>query len=227
MFATEDQLINSFLRKSDTFLKSLLGRKISSYFVLNEFNSQFGIADIVLGTFRPQSSKERTGKSLNLNWLMPLASFKSGQKIELSEFQERYSLSRRSASSRIKAYEDAGYLHKVNDCTYEVAKEYQPITEFVVSIEAKLRDWKRASQQAQRYKRFSDFSFVLLDDSYSEPALKHLSKFKESNIGLITASKNKFKVHYVPMKNEMKYNEYYLRVNEAAFERMLESNQSC
>lgn len=53
------------------------------------------------------------------------------------------------------------------------------------AFEMKLRNWKRALTQAYRYRSFSYYSYVMLDNSYIEPALKNIELFKRSNIGLL------------------------------------------
>lgn len=53
------------------------------------------------------------------------------------------------------------------------------------AFEMKLRNWKRALIQAYRYRSFSDYSYVMLDNSNIGPALKRIEAFKKSNIGLL------------------------------------------
>ena len=53
------------------------------------------------------------------------------------------------------------------------------------AFEMKLRNWKRALTQAYRYKSFSDYSYVMLDNSNIQPALKNIELFRRSNIGLL------------------------------------------
>lgn len=56
----------------------------------------------------------------------------------------------------------------------------------IVSFEFKRENWKRALIQAYRYSSFSDYSYVVLDQCYIRRALKNLSEFKRTNIGLIS-----------------------------------------
>lgn len=61
----------------------------------------------------------------------------------------------------------------------------------IITIELKLKNWKRALAQAYKYKSFSDISYVCMDESNIDSVLKHLDMFEKYNIGLITISKNK------------------------------------
>lgn len=70
----------------------------------------------------------------------------------------------------------------------------------IITIELKLKNWKRALAQAYKYKSFSDISYVCMDESNIDSVLKHLDMFEKYNIGLITISKNK-KVTIVHMPN--------------------------
>ena len=61
----------------------------------------------------------------------------------------------------------------------------------IITIELKLKNWKRALAQAYKYKSFSDISYVCMDESNIDVVLKHLDMFVKYDIGLITISKNK------------------------------------
>ena len=73
----------------------------------------------------------------------------------------------------------------------------------IITIELKLKNWKRALAQAYKYKSFSDISYVCMDESNIDSVLKHLDMFEKYNIGLITISKNKkVKIVYKPSATE-------------------------
>lgn len=68
-----------------------------------------------------------------------------------------------------------------------------------MAIEFKLRNWKRALTQAYRYKSFSNYSIVILDEHYIRPALLNLDMFIKANIGLCGLSDvGQFKVYQKP-----------------------------
>lgn len=90
----------------------------------------------------------------------------------------------------------------------------------IITIELKLKNWKRALAQAYKYKSFSDISYVCMDEGNVDSVLKHLDMFEKYNIGLITISKNKkVNIIYKPAatdpyakdlyeKASIKFNEY-------------------
>jgi len=69
----------------------------------------------------------------------------------------------------------------------------------IITIEVKLKNWKRALQQAYKYRSFSDIAFICMDEKNINPALANIDMFKRSNIGLISINaKNELKVHFEP-----------------------------
>ena len=84
----------------------------------------------------------------------------------------------------------------------------------IITIELKLKNWKRALAQAYKYKSFSDVSYVCMDESNYDLVEKHLDMFKKYNIGLITISKNnKVKIVYKPDATEPYLRDLYDKVN--------------
>jgi len=70
---------------------------------------------------------------------------------------------------------------------------------YIVSIELKLRNWKRALKQAFRYRSFSNESYVILDEYNINLGLKNIEYFKKFNIGLGSInSKSELKLFYKP-----------------------------
>lgn len=73
----------------------------------------------------------------------------------------------------------------------------------IITIEVKLKNWKRALQQAYKYRSFSDIAFICMDAKNINPALANIELFKKSNIGLISINeKNEVKIHYEPVLKE-------------------------
>lgn len=83
----------------------------------------------------------------------------------------------------------------------------------IITIELKLKNWKRALAQAYKYKSFSDISYVCMDESNIDSVLKHLDMFEKYNIGLITISKNKkVNIVYKPNATEPYARDLYEKV---------------
>ncbi len=69
----------------------------------------------------------------------------------------------------------------------------------IVSFELKLKNWKRAAQQAFRYKSFSNISYVVLSSANVAPALNNIELFHRYNIGLAKFdSESSFEILYKP-----------------------------
>jgi hypothetical protein len=56
---------------------------------------------------------------------------------------------------------------------------------YTCAFEMKISNWKRGLVQAYRYKAFSNYSYLVLDNKYSNQALININSFVNSNIGLI------------------------------------------
>jgi hypothetical protein len=94
----------------------------------------------------------------------------------------------------------------------------------IISIEFKLNNWKRAIQQAFKYKSFSTHSFVIFDGYCSKNILKNIEDFKQFNIGLGFFNKNQeFNIVYCP-KFERPFSEHYVNKMLNILEKNIESN---
>jgi hypothetical protein len=58
--------------------------------------------------------------------------------------------------------------------------------QYVVTIEFKLGDWRRAVAQAFRHRNFGNEAYVVLDQARLAAALRHLEVFQQANVGLVT-----------------------------------------
>lgn len=79
----------------------------------------------------------------------------------------------------------------------------------IISIEAKLKDWKGAYLQAQRYLCFSDYAYIAMPDNY----IKNIEQdiFKESGIGIISVDDNNKKIKEVLSARKSESCEFILK----------------
>lgn len=217
MFSTEQELVNTFLSISKRFVNNFFNKSVARQFIIEEFDSKFGIADIVVGSYRPYLSSRKIRKSVDLNWLTPLVYLDLNATINIEQFMSTFHISQKTARQKLKEYSDANFVKPISKTEFKIIKKYEPLIDNVISFEAKLRNWKKALTQAYRYKRFSNYSFVLLDEKYINPALKNISLFKKYNIGLISMKGNTYITYHTPNKKEQKDSEPFLRVNEVAY----------
>jgi predicted transcriptional regulator len=217
MFRKEKDLVQAFKSVADDFLTQNLDNPSSPFFLVEEFNSYFGIADLVLGTYLHIESHDASRKTISWNWVRPIFNLAKNQEIEINSFIKTYGVSKTTARAKLKEYSEAGFLKKESTGHYKVIREYKPITDVVIAIEAKLKNWKRALHQALRYKRFSNKSYVLLDKKYVNPALKNIHSFQEKNIGLLSMDNQGYTVHFSPTIKDVSQTNSFFRLNEAAF----------
>jgi len=71
----------------------------------------------------------------------------------------------------------------------------------VVAVEAKLKDWKKALRQAYRNHLFADRVYVALPSAHASSAIKNISQFRQTSVGLIVWEDSRAKVYYHPPKN--------------------------
>jgi len=70
----------------------------------------------------------------------------------------------------------------------------------VVAIEFKLKNWKKALQQAFRYRSFSCESYVFLDSYYIGSAVRNLDEFERFNIGLCGVTEEGIETYHKPSR---------------------------
>lgn len=87
-------------------------------------------------------------------------------------------------------------------------------TNEIISIEAKLKNWKRALRQAYRYKSFSEESYVFMDESYIGSPLKNIDEFKKYNIGLCGVTEKGINLYYKPIDTKPFSDELYNKAKQ-------------
>ncbi len=222
MFESEAALISAFKKSStEVFLKQILPGPIRRYALIEEFDSCNGVADVVLAVFRPYVRLDKTRLPINHSWLSPLANLPEDKVISLDEYVALYGISSRTARKQLDCYIKSSFVEESEKDTFRVTKSYTPFVETTVAIEAKLRDWKKALHQAYRYKRFANFSFVLLPATNASRAIQNLNLFKQYGIGLVTLEENDLQIHFAPTRRDSITKDAFLRVNESAYREII------
>ncbi|AFL67814.1 hypothetical protein [Sulfurospirillum barnesii] len=164
-------------------------RHKNSHFV-NEFNSGNGIADLVYTT-QLEEKKELILDyeliSIVMNYLN-----RKNKIIEIKEFYSNTFLSKKKAFGLIQFLLDGGNLEQINDENLLVKEKYSAPVKDIISIEAKLYDWKNGFYQALRYKPYSNKSYLAISQEFVHRVDKEL--LKENNIGLMSVSPNEVNV---------------------------------
>lgn len=69
----------------------------------------------------------------------------------------------------------------------------------VIAVEAKLRDWRKAIQQAYRDKLFANHTYVALPEQFASSALSNIEEFQRADVGLITLNvSGEAQIHHDP-----------------------------
>lgn len=218
MFTSEKELMSTFKNRTEDFLARVCPQTYgNNIFMIEEFDSYNGIPDLVIGTFASSLRNSEKRTSIDRNWVFPLTELAIGDVLFVKNFSVTYGITENTARKILKSYEVAGFLRKISRIEFQVIKQYEILTKSIISIEGKLKNWRRALQQAQRYRRFSNLSFVLLEKRYSRSAECNIRLFSSANIGLVVMNEHDYTIKHMPLWNNIKISEYVLRLHEAAF----------
>lgn len=193
-FNSELDLVKTFY----TFLKC--GGLPSQAHVVLEFESGHGIADIVI--FGACELFEK--RAVEFAKIPPRYAVIFGRELLPKKFlaQQFAELTGASIGASVRVLNmlvKQGLLTRLKNGMYEGLDSVSSPIDTVVSIEAKLRDWRRALRQAYRYREFSNQSWVLMDAYRVSPALAQIQQFIRSGVGLasINTSGELF-IHHAP-----------------------------
>lgn len=82
---------------------------------------------------------------------------------------------------------------------YLIIEKEAGAVQYVISIELKLKNWRKGLDQAFKYRSFSNLSLVVIDEAQVNLLENVLEEFKHYNIGLGVFNKNgQFKILYLP-----------------------------
>lgn len=216
-FVSESLLVDTFLRQPLAFYKKVTGQRLNRHFVLREFDSGFGIADIVLGSFAPYTSVRYLREPIDPSWAGVLVDAQTVAPFTAVEFSDRYGVTPQTARDKLNQFVAAGYL-RVSRNKYRNVRKYGQVVGASIAIEAKLKNWQHALLQARRYRRFANYSFVLLDKQHSRPAEANIEHFIEHKVGLISMNGNRHNIHYSPEPIETLENSYFYTLNETVYQ---------
>jgi len=177
-FIAEADLVDKFESATKPFIFDRTG-------FLAELDAGNGIADIAIYKQRKDWTNYSDLTHLKPQWVYPMVALPYRKLFSTSQFSKLACISEKTASKILNMFCDIGFCTKSVNGWIKIKQPRAPIKQ-IFSIEAKLRDWKRALYQATRYLEFSHQSWVLLDSHYSKPAIKNLQEFQIRNIGLLT-----------------------------------------
>jgi hypothetical protein len=173
------------------------------HIIEKEVNCDFGIADLVMFKVKNITNNNFNLSLISPDWAFSLRMLAYRKIFSTEDFCQLAGVSKNSAAQALREFCSAQYCEKISNNTWRKIKQPTLISDYIVSYEAKLKNWKRALWQACRYKTFSNESWVVLDCINEKPAIKNIQSFVDFNIGLVSVSKNgSVNVYYQPKEEQ-------------------------
>jgi hypothetical protein len=190
----------------------------NSSHILTEVDLGFGIADVVRMAPNRDNIEKRNRHQLTtpitsvrgirvLNLISatrPTSVTQLLNRIDISETYLRNRILRDLASRR--------YIERVDRDRFIRIRDYYPVTDTILAIEAKLTDWQKGALQAKRYQLFSHYSFLALPERFLHRV--DLAFLKMLNVGLLSVCKDLVKEVLVPKRNIRLNKEMFYLCNE-------------
>jgi len=206
MFKTEASFVKTIT--SSVVLKENNLNKISdkeALFVEKELCLGYGIADIVVANYQKNEAVERTN-ALSLFDISLIRLIRKRKEVDLREILRITKSSKQKIKVSLKKLVKDKIIEAKEERFFSYC-DYKSILTNSIAIEAKLKNWRRALNQAYRYKWFAESSFVFLPRENIAPAYKNIELFKQMNVGLGTVSKSKELDILLKPKKESPYSE--------------------
>jgi hypothetical protein len=178
MFTTERQLVETLKVNFEIICDWNIKKTQTN--ILEEVNLGFGVADLVI-------SKLNKHKSSTTSWnYFDILIYKIIETDHNVSMEQLKFITKAKESQIRKSLEMLVMESYINhrDSIFRIKKSYKSISAKTIAIEAKLKNWKRALDQAYRYKWFATQSYVILDSKHVLPAYKNIEKFINLNVGL-------------------------------------------
>ena len=195
----------------------------TNYFI-EEFRSGNGIVDLAFTTNYKNNRNGLENFDFETIYFISNLLNRKNKKITQETLFFKTSLPKKRIEYLLKSLVEQDYLAKKNE-HYTVEQTYNSILADLISVEAKIKDWKKGLHQALRYKYFSNLSFLAISEEYIHRV--KLELLRNNEVGLISVSKNDIKIIYRPTKkspaNIISYNylcEYFFSLLSATSQRV-------
>lgn len=166
-------------------LRKCLSEKYQTEYFIDEFNSGNGIADLVF-TVEKINNNRKYLLDYELIYIIFKYFNRKNRKIEVKKLFQDTFLTKKQACSLIEYLLENDVLESIDEENFYIKKRYSPPIKKIISIEAKLFDWKGGFYQALRYKAYSHKSYLAISKEFAHRVDRSL--LKKHNIGLIIVS---------------------------------------
>jgi hypothetical protein len=209
MFATEKQLVDKLKLNFNSFCDWNTEKFDTN--ILEEVNLGFGIADLVISRVTMEEVQ-----SANLNYfdILIYKIIESNEQVSFQKIKEITKATENQIKKSLKKLLLDSYI-KEQDTFFNIRDSYKSITSKTIAIEAKIKNWKRALNQAFRYKWFASQSYVVLDSKYANSAISNIAEFKKINVGLAEINiKGELTIHHKPKSEKPIDDKMFMLLNE-------------
>lgn len=148
-----------------------------------EFACGAGRPDIMFGKVVESSGRVAIA---DYDSLLVLSSFcvRKGRLVSVDRIRELTSFSDKKISEIIKLLSDNEYIKQRGENQYVVTRRYEPPIKDFISIEVKMKDWKKGYYQAVRYSNFCTKSYLAISEGYIDNV--DVGVLRKDGIGLIS-----------------------------------------
>lgn len=202
----------------DAFLKHYIQkfeRKNFKFKVLKEVYAESGIPDILIVVWEGMDKKGWPPKRNNLDKtdikILHHISLSGKRGIRFKRILEQLGYPKKIANKSINKLVDAELID-FNGTTARI-KDFESsfFVREIISIEAKISDWKNAFRQAQLNENFSSHSYVLLPD---EAINENVLASSNGNLGILSQSKSGAKLKVRAKKSKLPGSYFSWLINE-------------
>jgi hypothetical protein len=212
MFTNERSLVNSL--KANYKAICHWNTIAHSTEVMEEVNLGFGIADLVI--LKLGDVLQKKSESLTYFDVVIYNIVYTKKSISLEQIKEITRANTSLINRSVAKLTRESYVNKKDHVVF-LSNRYQGVASDIVAIEAKLKNWKRALNQAFRYKWFASKSFVVLDSAHIKPALVNIYEFEKLNVGLAEIDiLGNIQLHFKPKKANPIDHKMWILMNETA-----------
>lgn len=169
---------------------ALLAKPSESWVVLEEHQVEGRIPDLVIGRLDVPALRARLRggwrKPLNLTELKVLRSLRPDRPATSAHMARRLRLSDEHVRSVLLGLARDRFARRTPEGGFYRTAALAPVMNYVVTIELKRSEWRRAIIQARAHQSFADEAYVAFDAAYTPRFRRALSAFRGLGIGLLS-----------------------------------------
>lgn len=158
-----------------------------------EYESTNGMPDIVFASFDGRALRERAqsplaGAFVETSEVAVLMALDENEAAPLEVVARRARLSPSTVGARVRSLAEAGAVERVDRAGWRRLGPFAARLRAATAVELKLRDWRKALDQAARYRAFAERSLVVVDSDRAAGARANAVAFRFNSIGLASLS---------------------------------------